>query len=140
MQLQDNFDSIHNNIHSFIEKHGKEGFLKLFFANLLYEMVKDEIHTKSDSYKDSPGIRYYFNEKGEYESTSKLEEFNKKLKNECMKKSDLIVDIAKKNGLISRFGMDLDKINESLASEIEKQIKDIFTEVFKVKWGEEVGR
>jgi len=138
MQLQNNQDMIRKNLHDFLEKYGKEGFLKLYFTNLLFEMVKDEIHTRSDSVKNSPGLQYYFNKEGNYENASKLEEFNKRLKNECMKKSELIVSLVEKKNMISKFGVDLNKITEVLSNEIEKQMKDIFKEVFDVKWGEEV--
>ena len=96
MQLRKDIEKIQNNVNDFINKYGQEGFLELYFTNLLYEMVKDNIRSKTDSVKNSPGMQYYFDKNGNFEKTSKLKEFDIKLKTECNKKSKQIIELIKK--------------------------------------------
>lgn len=138
MQLEKDIESIQKNINEFIEKYGQEGFLELYFTNLLYEMVKDNIRSKTEKVKDSPGLQYYFDKNGNFEKSSRLKEFNEKLRIECNKKSKQIVELIEKKKLISKFGIDFDKITASLSKEMDDQIKDIFKKVVGVEWGEKV--
>jgi len=138
MQLEKDIESIQKNISDFIEKYGQEGFLELYFTNLLYEMVKDNIRSKTEKVKDSPGLQYYFDKNGNFEKSSRLKEFNEKLRIECNKKSKQIVELIEKKKLISKFGIDFDKITASLSKEMDDQIKDIFKKVVGVEWGEKV--
>jgi len=138
MQLQNEQSNVEKNVSSFLEKYGGEGFLELYFTNLLFEMVKDNIHSRSDSIKNSPGLQYYFDKNGKYESATKLKEFDKKLKDECMKKSKKIVSLIKKRELVSKFGIDLNTITQSLSDDVNNQIKAIFKEVLGIEWGGEV--
>jgi len=139
MQLRKDIETIQKNISDFISKYGQEGFLELYFTNLLYEMVKDNIRSKTDKVKNSPGLQYYFDKNGNFESTSKLKEFDVKLKSECNKKSKKIVELIQKKNLISKFGVDINKITASLSEEMDEHIKKIFKEVVGVEWGEKVG-
>jgi len=139
MQLKKDIEEIQKNINDFINKYGQEGFLELYFTNLLYEMVKDNIRSKTDKVKNSPGLQYYFDKNGNFESTSKLKQFDIKLKNECSKKSKIIVELIKKKNLMSEFGVDINKITTSRSVEMDKHVKDIFKEVLGVEWGEKIG-
>jgi hypothetical protein len=140
MLLEKDIESIQNNIHQFIEKYGQEGFLELYFTNLIYEMVKDNIRSKTKKIENSPGMQYYFDKNGDVEKSSKLKEFDEKLKIECNKKAKQIVELIIKEDLISKFGIDFDEISASLAKEMDEHIKDIFKKVIGVEWGEKVAK
>lgn len=135
MLLKKDTDEIQHNLKEFINKYGEEGFLELYFTNFLFEIVKDNIRSKAGSISKSPGLQYFFNKEGEFESTTKLKEFDIRLKKECNKKSKEIVNLIKQRELLSKFGVDINKITTSLSVEMDKQIKDIFKKVIGVEWG-----
>lgn len=86
------------NIQEFLDTHGMEGFLKLYFTNFLVEMIQGEAKTESEGTDliDDPGVQFYF--KGHsIEDENDLREFEDALFDECMSKSEEMVEKLKED-------------------------------------------
>jgi len=113
------------NLKKFLEKHGTEGFLKLFFSNYLFDLVDYYLQTKGTSKDNDPGYLFYFNLNGEPESLDKIEKFRMGLKQTCLDHAKTIVDSLKQSYNIEESATDpIDKNSQALLdSAFEKIIK-----------------
>jgi len=83
------------NIKEFMEEHGIEGFLKLYFATYLMQLLKSEIKSKGGELGEDPGYIFYIRGK-EIERLSDIEKYEDQLYEEFKKKADeMIVQLKK---------------------------------------------
>lgn len=93
------------NIQEFLEKHGKEGFLKLLLTNYLYELIMYYLHSEKNpaaQIKEDTSYRFYVDGEERVYPPEKIEQFKHDLRVECKKKAQLIVDTLGRMGLIER--------------------------------------
>lgn len=66
-----NFEEADKNLQDFLEKHGSEGFLKLFFTNYLVNLVSYYIQTRGKTKDEDPGYLFHFDITGKPHSQEK---------------------------------------------------------------------
>jgi len=76
-----------NNLQEFMEVHGPEGFFTVYFRQLLYRFVKQELKSATDEI-DSVGEQLYFSEDGDQLPTDHREE----LLDQCEMRARELVD------------------------------------------------
>ena len=81
--MSDNFKDAEENLQNFLEKHGTDGFLKLFYTHYLFDLVTYYIQTNTNQKDDNPSYLYYFDIKDNPFSTKQIDNFNKKLQIIC---------------------------------------------------------
>lgn len=75
------------NIREFIETHGSEGFFVLYFRQLFYRYVKQELKSSADEI-DGVGQQLYFDEEGD----ELLRTYREELLEQCEKRARELVD------------------------------------------------
>lgn len=93
--MSDNFKDAADNLQKFLEKHGTDGFLKLFYTNYLFDLIRYYIQTKGKTKEDDPGYLYHFNTKGKPFSPEEIDNFNEKLQKICSEYATKIIDSLK---------------------------------------------
>jgi len=92
-----NFEEADKNLQDFLEKHGSEGFLKLFFTNYLVDLVNYYIQTRGKNKDDDPSYLFHFDISGKPHSQEKNEKFRLGLHKVCSEYSNTIVDALKQS-------------------------------------------
>jgi hypothetical protein len=118
------------NVNEFIKKHGKEGFLKLFFTNYLHELVQYYLHSRGKKGEDT-GLLFYVNFRGRAYSPQELDHFRNDLRRACGEKATQIVQKIKELGILERLGEDPladPKISRILADSLDEIIKELARE------------
>lgn len=89
---------IDKNVKEFMEEHGVQGFLTLFFTNYFYEMTIDQIksYINSDQPEDDLGYQYYLFDE-EIGSYDEVKEFEGEIKEECRNMAERIVEEMENN-------------------------------------------
>lgn len=127
------------NIEEFLDQHGVQGFLKLYFTNFLVEMIQGEAKTESEGtdLTDDPGVQFYF--KGHsIEDESDLHDFEDALFDECKRKAEEMVEQLEDD---EKFGqLFTEEIGEEELelledSELEKHFEQRMHELFE-QWEE----
>lgn len=121
-------DDAQRNLNQFIEKYGREGFLKLFLANYLQELVLLNIHSRPRKGNDDTSALFYLNYRGESYTASQVENFKKRLRKECASRAEEIVRAAKESGLLDKLTEDPSQtpgISEQLEAAFRSIIKEI---------------
>jgi hypothetical protein len=129
-----NTETAEKNIREFMEKHGVEGFLKIYFAKYLFKMVISELKSKLGSkLSTDPGTIFYY--KGnKIENLSDIHKYEKELYEECKKKTDEIITQFKKDKKFNDlFKGDIEKLNDAL---LEKHFQKKLHEILE-SWKEE---
>lgn len=117
------------NIEDFLEKHGDEGFLKLFFKEYLYNLIEHEIASKGDNISNDFGILQYRDDK--IRDRSELNKYSKEIKKECEKKATEIVNDLKQDQNVQKFlSGDFENLDDDF---FDNYMKEKFHEIFK-KW------
>ena len=93
--MSDNFKDAEENLQNFLEKHGTDGFLKLFYTHYLFDLVTYYIQTNTNQQGDNPSYLYHFDIKGNPFSTKQIDNFNKKLQTVCSEHALKIIDSLK---------------------------------------------
>ena len=93
--MSDNFKDAEDNLQKFLEKHGTDGFLKLFYTNYLFDLITYYIQTKGKTKEDDPSYLYHFNTKGKPFSPEEIDNFNEKLQKTCSEYATKIIDSLK---------------------------------------------
>ncbi|MFW5928764.1 MAG: hypothetical protein ACOCSL_06110 [Thermoplasmatota archaeon] len=89
---------IDKNVKEFMEEHGVQGFLTLFFTNYFYKMTIDQIksYINSDQPEDDLGYQYYLFDE-EIGSYDEVKEFEGEIKEECRNMAERIVEEMENN-------------------------------------------
>ena len=127
-------ETAEKNIKEFMEKHGVEGFLKIYFAKYLLKMVTSELKSKlGPKLSTDPGTIFYY--KGnQIESLSDIHKYEKELYEECKKKSDVIIAQFKKDKKFNDlFKGNIEKLNDPI---LEKHFKRKLHEILE-EWKKE---
>jgi len=118
------------NIKEFMQKYGKEGFLKLFFANYLYELAEYFLHSKGKKGEDA-GLLYYVDFRGRVFTPQELEQFRNDLRKACSEQATRIVQKIKELDLLERLGEDPSanpEVSRLLTESIDEILKQLATE------------
>ena len=118
------------NIREFLEKHGKEGFLKLLLRNYLFELVMYYLHSEKNpaaQIKEDTSYRFYVDGRERVYPPVRIEQFKNDLRAECKKKATFIVETLRKMELIERLTEDFmaepkvaEMVREAFESIVEK--------------------
>lgn len=123
------------NVREFIDKHGIEGFLTLFFARYLLKILKSEVKSKSrgPEIADDPGVLFYFKGK-EIESFSDMEEYEDQILEECKKKArEMVSNLKDDEKFEGLFKGNFEKLEDP---KLKDRFKDKMHELFE-KWKSE---
>lgn len=92
-------------VQQFLNEHGKDGFLKLFLTNYLFELAMYYLHSDKNpsvKIKEDTSYRFYVDGQEHVYPPEDLEKFKHDLIIECRKKASLIVQELKKSGAFER--------------------------------------
>jgi len=117
--------SAEQNIKEFIAKYGKEGFLKLFFTNYLYELAEYYLHSKGKKGEDA-GLLFYVDFKGRVYSPQELAQFRNELRKACSERAVWIVQKIRDLGLVEQLGED-----PSANPEVSRLLTESLDEILK---------
>ena len=120
-------DDAEQNLKQFLAKYGREGFLKLFLTNYLFEMLLFYLHSKPRKERDDTSYSLYVNPKGQTYSNEQIDSFKSRLRKECANRAESIVKTSKELGLLERLGEDPTKdpeISELLQQAFDSIIKE----------------
>lgn len=95
-------DDADSNFKKFLEQHGEEGFLRLFFTNYLYEIVSYYLHSQGDN-DDDPAYLMHVNYEGKLRPLADIDKFDSAIKKECAIKANEIVQILRNDGDLRNF-------------------------------------
>jgi hypothetical protein len=82
-------------VKQFLNKHGREGFFKLFLTNYLYELAMYYLHSEKNpaaQIREDTSYRFYVDGQERVYSPREVEKFKHDLLSECRKKAELIVE------------------------------------------------
>lgn len=114
------------NIRKFLEKHGREGFLRLLLTNYLFELVMYYLHTERNKpvVQEETGYEFYVDGRGRAYAPEQIEQFKKDLRAECARKAESVVAAIKGKEL-------LEKLDQDILSdpEVSKLIQEAFATI-----------
>ena len=127
--------SSQRNLDEFLHKHGRNGVLVLFFANLLEEMARGEfLNTIDKQASNSPGIVHYLDHRGRTLSAEKWEEKKSALRAQCIARASVIVQKMEVRGSLDSFDGSRSLDPDSLKG-MTSTLRDIMEDVFGAEWG-----
>ena len=97
------------NLRGFLEKHGREGFLKLLLTNYLFELAMYYLHSGKNpaaQIREDTGYRFYVDGRNRAYTADQIEEFKRDLRKECEKKAAVIVRRLTEMKLVGRLTED----------------------------------
>jgi hypothetical protein len=96
------------NLKEFLEKQGREGFLKLLLKNYLYELAMYYLHsgTRKPAVSEDTGYQFYVDGAGRAYNPTQIEKFKRDLESECLRKASQIVEEVKRLGIIENIDKD----------------------------------
>ena len=122
------------NIKEFMDKHGVEGFLKLYFAKYLLKLIVSELKSKlgtelAEGISRDPGTIFYYKD-NKIEKLSDIEKYKEQLSEECKKKANEVVKELKKDNkfkdLFKAFKGDYKELRDpKLEERFEKKMHEI---------------
>jgi hypothetical protein len=92
-------------VQEFLDKHGKEGFFKLFLTNYLFELAMYYLHSEKNpaaQIKEDTSYVFYMGGQERVYPAEELEKFKRDLRVECQKKASLIVENLKEKGILEK--------------------------------------
>lgn len=118
------------NIKEFITKYGKEGFLKLFFTNYLYELAQYYLHSKGKKGEDA-GFLFYVDFRGRVYSPEELAKFRNDLRKACSERAVRIVQKIRDLDLVEQLGEDPSaslQVSRLLTESLDEILKELALE------------
>lgn len=113
------------NLKEFLERRGKEGFLKLLLKNYLYELTMYYLHSGKSVVKEDAGYQFYVDGRtGLAYSPSQIEQFKKDLESECLRKASMIVEEIKRLEILENIDKDF-LTNHQVARLVQQAFEDI---------------
>ena len=97
-------------VQQFLNKHGREGFFRLFLTNYLFELTMYYLHSEKNpaaQIKEDTSYRFYVDGQERVYSPREVERFKHDLISECRKKAELIVENLKKTEIFERLDQNL---------------------------------
>jgi hypothetical protein len=96
------------NLREFLDKHGKDGLLRLLLTNYLLELAMYYLHAEENrpAVKEDTGYRFYVDGKEHAYKPEAIERFKQDLRRECEKKARLIIDNLKKTEILEKLQTD----------------------------------
>lgn len=97
------------NLKEFLDKHGREGFLRLLLTNYLFELAMYYLHTDKNpaaQVREDTGYRFYVGGKERVYKPNEIERFKQDLRIECEKKALLIIENLKKMEILEKLHED----------------------------------
>jgi len=96
------------NLREFLDRHGKDGFLRLLLTNYLFELAMYYLHSEKNppAVKEDTSYRFYVDGKERVYKPEAIERFKLDLRKECEKKALLIIENLKKKQLIEKLDTD----------------------------------
>jgi len=97
------------NLKEFLDKHGREGFLKLLLTNYLFDLAQYYLHTEKNpavKVREDTGYRFYVGGRERVYKPGEIEQFKQDLRRECEKKALLIIENLKKMELLEKLDGD----------------------------------
>lgn len=128
-------EEFERNINNFIEKHGIDGFLTLYFSKYLFKILKNEIKSKSQGkgISNDPGVIFYFKGEG-IENFSELDHYEDKIYEECKEKArEMVSNLKDDEKFKPLFEGDFEKLDDP---ELKDRFKTRMHDLFE-KWEEE---
>jgi hypothetical protein len=126
--MVNNFNDAEKNIKEFLEKKGKEGYVRLFLSNFLFEFMMYWLRSEDDE-NSLYNTAFKFHLKGKNIASLKdTEDYQKKIKEVCKIKADKIVDKLKNEKIIEEidsFSLDDPKINTLIQTVIEEVFEEV---------------
>ena len=97
------------NLREFLDKHGKEGLLRLLLTNYLFELAMYFLHTAKNppAVREDTGYRFYVSGRERVYKPTEIEQFKHDLREECEKKADRIIVKLKEAELFDKLGEDV---------------------------------
>lgn len=96
------------NLREFLDKHGKDGFLRLLLTNYLFELAMYYLHAEKNppAVKEDTSYRFYVDGKEHAYPPEAIEHFKQDLRKECKKKALLIIENLKKMEILEKLDTD----------------------------------
>lgn len=93
-----------NNLKEFLDRHGKDGFLRLLLTNYLFELAMYYLHSEKNppAVREDTGYRFYVDGRKRVYKPEAIERFKQDLRRECEKKALLIIDNLKKTDALDK--------------------------------------
>ena len=94
-----------SNLREFLEKHGREGFLKLLLTNYLFELAMYYLHSEknpSAQVMEDTSYRFFVDGRERVYPPEQIDRFKRDLRAECGKKAALVVETLRKMELVER--------------------------------------
>lgn len=117
-------DDAENNLNEFLKRYGRDGFLKLFLTNYLQELVLLYLHSRPRKESDDTSSLLYVNFRGQSYTNSQIDDFKKRLRQECATRAEQIVDTVTTSGLLDRLAEDPSE-NPQVSQELEVAFRSI---------------
>lgn len=117
------------NLREFFERHGEEGFLKLFLGNYLFELVQYFLHSELKG-NDDTSITYYVNYRGRLYGKEDMDQFEADLKEECSRRAEAVVQQLKEMGIVERIARE-PLIHPEVTELVVQQLETILREVME---------
>jgi hypothetical protein len=98
-----------SNLRGFLEKHGREGFLRLLLTNYLFELAMYYLHTEKNTaanIREDTGYRFYVDGQNRTYGAEEIEKFKRDLRQECRKKAVVVVQKLADMNLVARLTED----------------------------------
>jgi len=114
------------NLKEFLEKRGREGFLKLLLKNYLYELAMYYLHsgTRKPAVSEDTGYQFYVNGTGKAYSPRQIDKFKRDLESECLRKAGQIVAEIKRLGVLESIDRDF-LTNPKVAKLVQEAFENI---------------
>jgi hypothetical protein len=97
-----NDTEIQNNIDEFVDEHGVEGFIRIYFREYLFQLLNEEIQAATNDIESDSALQLHFSQN--VESDQELKEFKEQLRDQCADRADeLVANIQEKPELESVF-------------------------------------
>lgn len=90
------------NITEFLERHGQEGFLKLFLTNYLYDLVMYYLHSSGRDREEDTSYHFYFGADDRVYSAEEIDRLREAVRKECSRRASLIVSEMKRRKILDK--------------------------------------
>lgn len=121
-------DDVEHNLKEFLQKYGREGFIKLFLTNYLQELVLLYLHSRPRKESDDTSSLIYVNFRGRNYTSAQIDDFKKRLRQECATRAEQIVGRIRNSGLLERLSEDPSK-DPQVSQELEAAFRSIIKEI-----------
>lgn len=115
------------NLRDFFNRHGEEGFLQLFLANYLFELVQYFLHSELKGEDDLSRL-YYVNFRGELYKPEDMDRFETDLMKECGRSARTVVRQLKELNIMDRIAREPlsdPRVAKLVARQFERMLRQV---------------